>query len=1378
MYALSTSDEGDCYLCVPPDPGIEDAALGAGETAALGASASAAPGAGESAPSGTASAQVLHTFTLDSGASRSFFRDCTTLTPLSQSVAVSLADPSGGPVLASFSTVLPCPAAPSGSLSGLYLPSFSTNLVAASSQVLAAASGSGPESAPCSCRLLSHQTLLWHHRLGHPSLSHLRGMASRVLVSGLPRSLPPLPPGPAPTCVPCVEGRQLAAPHSSEFPPTEAPLQTLHMDVWGPARVRGQGHERYFLFVVDDYSRYTTVFPLRGKGKVTEEFSSARLGAFYRAQGIRQTFTLPASPQQNGIAERRIGMVMDVARTSMIHAAAPHFLWPFALWTGKVGDASAFRVWGSRAFVRDLSADKLSPRAVPCVFLGFPPDAPGWQFYHPTSRRVLSSQDVTFDESVPYSRLFPYRTASLPPPPLFLAPGPPPVDPLPPQGPAPSGVSQVDAVEPVEVAVDSGVATGAEPAGAGSGGAGSGGAETEGAKPGGAGTGGAELGGAASEGAETWGAEPGGAATGGTEPGGAEPGVNAPGGDEPGGAGSARVASRVASSRREVLSPQELREWFARRWGRAAGAGGTTATTGSGGTCPGGGSAGASGGTGAAGSAGPAAAGATGVGAAGGVGTGGSADDGSSEGTGAGAAGAGGATGAGAPAGSPGAVLGLPPSPRLAPPFECPQPVQSQSLLQPVSPLPAPSPYTGPTGGLAERRAPASRPASPARPACTGCRTSRPRPPVVPGTHQMTQRPSTTPLRVPLPSPPASSLPAFPDPESDSLRAASPTVARFLATVVTDPSLASTAASALVAELVDFAASCRLDYAASLVAESASVCPPSVGGECALSTDVLEDRQEEFQCFAAVLPHLVSTLLAPKGDPDAPDIPNPRSYAEAIEGPYSSQWQAAMDAEMASWKSTGTYVDEVPPPVANIVSGMWIFRVKRPPDSPPVFKAHYVARGFSQRQGVDYFQTFSPTPKMTTLRVLLHVAAQRDYELHSLDFSTAFLQGSLHEEIWLRRPPGFTGSFPPGTQWSLRRPVYGLRQAPREWHDTLRTTLAALGFAPSNADPSLFLRTDTSLPPFYILVYVDDLVFATADTAGLAHVKSELQKRHTCTDLGELRSYLGLPVVIFLVWELRWLTYLLTDLGEQPRSPPVLYVDNKAMLALCREHRLEHRTKHIALRYFLARELQQRGQLRLAYVASEANTADIFTKALAPGDHQRFCTLLGFPTLPPETAETAPVPPPAAPAPAAPPALPAPAAPPVAPAPAAPPAAPPPGAPPASPALAAPPVAPAPAAPPPPAAPPAAPTPAAPPVALAPAEPSAAPVPAVPPAAPAPAAPPAAPAPAAPPAAPAPAAPPAAPAPAAPVPPVRTPPVPAAPAPLALVAQRQSRAYH
>ncbi|CAI7768361.1 unnamed protein product, partial [Closterium sp. NIES-54] len=839
--------------------------------------------------------------------------------------------------------------------------------------------------------------------------------------------------------------------------------------------------------------------------------------------------------------------------------------------------------------------------------------------------------DITFDKPVPFFRLFPYRSAPPSPLPLFLAPGPPPVGPLPPQGPAPSIVSQVDPLPgtaPFEVAVGSGAAPGVASGGDASGGAEPGGAGSEDAGSGGAEPGGEEPGGAEPEGVEPEGAESEGAGSGGAEP--------------RGGASSEGPAG--ASPR---LSPQQLREWLVRRArlqsgapgaGGAgdAGAGDTTqpGAAGAGGSCAGGAGAGGAGvgGTGARG-AGAARAGAVHLGA-------------------------GGARGSVLPRPyffpllHP--VVSVPSSTRPSPPLLCPPPDQSQPPLQPASPLPAPSPYTEQSGGLTER------------------------------------------LHVPLPAPPESSLPEVPDPESDRARAASPTISRLLAIVITDPSFYLFAR------------------------------PPSLGGECALGTDALEGRHEDFECLAAAVPRFASMLLAPEGDPDAPDIPTPRSYAEAITGPYSSQWQAAMDDEMASWKSTGTYVDEVPPHGANIVDSMCIFRVKRPPGSPPAFKARYVAQGFSQRQGVDYFQTFSPTPKMTTLWVMLHVTAQHDYELHSLDFSTAFLQGNLHEEIWLRRPPGFTESFPAGTQWSLRRPVYGLCQAPREWHDTLRTTLAAFVFALTTADTSLFLRTDASLPTFYVLVYVDNLVCATADTEALTLVKSELQKRHTCTDLGELRSYLGLqitrdraqctitltqsqmvhqvlqrfsfqfsspqptplstshslsappsdesvepsgpypelvgclmylmtctrpdltyplsllahyvapgrhqkvhwdavkrvlrylcsmsgmglvrggrgPVVVTghadAYWELHWLTYLLTDLGEQPRSPPVLYVDNKAMIALCQEHRLEHRTKHIALRYFLAQELQQRGQIRLAYVATRANTADIFTKALLP----------------------------------------------------------------------------------------------------------------------------------------------------------------------------------
>ncbi|CAI7764704.1 unnamed protein product [Closterium sp. NIES-54] len=756
-------------------------------------------------------------------------------------------------------------------------------LVAASGQVFAAASRSGPASAPCSCRPLSHETLLWHHCLGHPSLPRLRGMASHTLVSGLPGSLPPLPPRPTRTSVPCVEGRQRAAPHPSEFPLTEAPLQTLHMDVWGPARVSGQGHKRYFLLVVDDYSHYTTVFPLRRKGEVTEvlidwirgarrplveffgsdlpvlslhldrggEFSSVLLRAFCRAEGICQTFTLPASPQQNGIAERRMGMVMDVARTSMIHATAPHFLWLFAVqyaahqinlqprvslpettptlrWTRKVGDASVFCFWGSRDFVRDTLADKLSSCAVPCVFLRFSPDTPGWQFYHSNSRRVLSSQDVTFDESVSYYRLFPYRTASFRPPPLFLASGTPPVDPLPHQGRALSGVSQ-----------------GAEPRGA----------EPERVEPGGD-----EFEGAESGSAELGGAEPERAESGGP------PGV---------------------PSRREPLSPQQLREWYTMRCRRAVGAGAAGGASGAAGGASGGGAAGGAAGAGAAGAAGPGGTGtvggSAGVGATGGAGVAGprgartgetgAARAGGAAGVGTvaagavatrGAAGAGaaGGTGAGGAAGvvagdpraegtgavsavSGGAarprpyyvlflqqVLGIPPSTGPPPPLLSPPPVQSKSQLQPASPLPGPSPYSRLTRGLTERREPESRPALPESrlaspescpelPVCTvrtGRHVSYQHPPPVPGTNSMTLRPSTAPQRVPLPSPPASSLPDLPDLESDSLRAASPTVTRFLATAVADPLFESTAASALVAELVDFAAACRLHYAASLVA--------------------------------------------------------------------------------------------------------------------------------------------------------------------------------------------------------------------------------------------------------------------------------------------------------------------------------------------------------------------------------------------------------------------------------------------------------------------------------------------------------------------------------------------------------------------------------
>ncbi|CAI7776401.1 unnamed protein product [Closterium sp. NIES-53] len=995
MYALSISAEGDCYLCVPPDPGIAATALGASE----------------SALPGTAPAEALHTFTLDSGASRCFFRDSTTL-----SRHVYRSDwltPLGA-------KSLPVP------------PLFSLvrRTAAIQDAMVTSTTPGGPVAPPRSCRLLSHQNLLWHHRLGHPSLPRLHGMHSCLLVSCLPRSLPPLPPSPSPPCLPCVEGRQRAAPHPW-FPPTTSPPQTLHMDVKGEVpdvlipwirAVRLQLRERFRKDLP-----ISRLHSDRGG-----EFSSDLLRDFCCGEGILQLFTLPASPQQNGTAERRIGLVMEVARTSMIHAAAPHFLWPFVVryaahplnlwprvslpetspklrWTGEGDDASVFWVWGSR-----------------------------WQFYHPSSHRVIPSEDITFDESVPYYRLFPYRSAPPPPPPLLLAPGPPQVDPLPPQDAAPSGVSRVDPLPgtvPVEVVVGSGAARGA-----------------------------------ASGGAASWSAEPGGGPAG---------------------------ASPHLSPQQEPLSLQKLREWFSQRTRLRSGATGAGVST-AGDTRAGGvGVTAGAGGTGGAAAAGPGRARTRGSGAAttgsvggaraGGAGAGDPAEPGGTRvgdtsaggagarraraddtgaagagarGTGVGGAGARGArdgdtgtvdTGAGG-AGGGGSVCGGTGAGGT---------VQPQPYFL-ASPLPAPSPYTEQTGGLAERREPESRPASRVRAVRTARRIPRPRPPPVPGTHAMALCPSSVPLRVPLPHLPMYSLPAVPDPKSDLACAASPTDSRFLATAVTDPSFESTAASSLVAEQVYFAAACRLDSTLLLLLSlSLPVLRPS-------DLSLRETWMHQTSRPRALTQRRLRVLTPLRGR-----LPwMPRWHPRSPQAPT----------------------------------------VKWPPGSPPAFKARYIARGFSLRQGVDYFQTFSPAQKMTTLWVLLHEAAQRDYELHSLDFSTAFLKGSLHEEIWLRRPPVFIGSFPAVTQWSLRRPVYGLRQAPREWHDTLRTTLAALGFTPSTADTLLFLRTDTTLPPFYVLVYSDNLVFRTADTKVLTLVKSELQKRHTCTDLGELRSYFLLQI--------------------------------------------------------------------------------------------------------------------------------------------------------------------------------------------------------------------------------------------------------------------------
>ncbi|CAI7744084.1 unnamed protein product [Closterium sp. NIES-53] len=785
MYALPIGTEGNCSLCVLPDPGIEAAALGASE----------------SALPGTAPAEALHTFTLDADASRCFFCDSTTLTPLSAPVPVKLADPSKDPVFFRSSTFLPCPAVLSGSLSGLHLPSFSMNMdrwhplaPVASYRTRLFCGTTDLVTPPCYAFLACTPASLSlvfpglclpsHPCLPRPAFLASRGGSVPLLTPRFPRRLLPY---------------RLSTSTKGEV-----------LDVLIPwiRAVRLQLREQF----------RQDLPVLRLHSDRGGEFSSNLLRDFCRGEGILQSFTLLDSPQLNGIAERRIGLVMEV-------------------------------------------------------------------------------------------------------------------DPL---------LGTV----PVEVAVDSSAAGGAEHGGAECEGAGSGVGEPGGAEPGGA-----EPTGVESRGAEREGVEPGGAKPRGTAS-----------------SGGLAGASPRLSPRSEPLSPQQLREWFSqctRLWSGAAGAGDFAAGdtrvgaagagdpaelggAGAGGTGAGGAGVGdtgargtsasgagaaatplggagvtvGAGGTRGAAAAGPGGArtrgtGASGTGSVGGAGAGDSTAPGAAGagGRGAGGTGAGGAGAGGAGAGGAGAV-----GTRDGGTNAGGTGAGGARAVDPGAVNPG-------AGGAGARGAVSGG---------TGARgTVRPQPYFVPLLQQVLGVPSSLGVTPPLLCPP-------PDPSQSLLRPASalsrPAVLQSVVSLrlVLPPLFAlSTAASALVAELVDFAAVCRLDYATALIAESQSASTPSVGGECVLGMDVLE----EFECLAAAVPRFASMLLAPEGDPDAPDIPTPRSYAEAITSPYSCQWQAAMDAEMASWKSTGTYVDALPPSPANIVDGMWIFRVKRPPGSPPAFKA-------------------------------------------------------------------------------------------------------------------------------------------------------------------------------------------------------------------------------------------------------------------------------------------------------------------------------------------------------------------------------------------------------------------------------------------------------
>nr|AAB70784.1 protease/reverse transcriptase [Volvox carteri f. nagariensis] len=259
-----------------------------------------------------------------------------------------------------------------------------------------------------------------------------------------------------------------------------------------------------------------------------------------------------------------------------------------------------------------------------------------------------------------------------------------------------------------------------------------------------------------------------------------------------------------------------------------------------------------------------------------------------------------------------------------------------------------------------------------------------------------------------------------------------------------------------------------------------------------------------------------STNYAEAGDGNAGGggnsaVQEPRSYEEAVASSQADKWRTSMDDEILSQLSNKTWELGTPPPGARILDCRWVYKIKQEPGGEVRYKSRLVVKGFEQRAGIDYGELFAPTTRAALLRALLAVAAARGMTVHQMDVKTAFLNGDLAEELWMRQPPGYSNG-DPSQACRLLKSVYGLKQAPRCWYEKLAAELGKLGYEPSASDPALFVKrgSDGSID---VLVHVDDMLVAADNPQLVAAAKAGIAGCFAVRDLGEARYYLGMEIV-------------------------------------------------------------------------------------------------------------------------------------------------------------------------------------------------------------------------------------------------------------------------
>ena len=225
------------------------------------------------------------------------------------------------------------------------------------------------------------------------------------------------------------------------------------------------------------------------------------------------------------------------------------------------------------------------------------------------------------------------------------------------------------------------------------------------------------------------------------------------------------------------------------------------------------------------------------------------------------------------------------------------------------------------------------------------------------------------------------------------------------------------------------------------------------------------------------------------------------------------EWKQAMSDEFMALMKNGTWSLVPPEPRFNIIGNKWVFRLKRNPDgSIARYKAQLVAKGFHQRPGIDFKDTFSPIIKPQTIKLVLSIAISKKWLLSQMDVNNAFLQGTLSEEVYMSQPLGFIHQNFPHHVCKLHKSLYGLKQAPRAWYNELKSFVVAYGFSNSKSDPSLFIYNKDNVIS-YFLVYVDDLLLIGNDSSFLHNFKQALAKKFSLKDLGTPSHFLGVELL-------------------------------------------------------------------------------------------------------------------------------------------------------------------------------------------------------------------------------------------------------------------------